>query len=53
MRNYLVNLSALAFCFLFSNISIAQPKSGDNLQFDSLARRWDESMPLGNGGWEN
>jgi alpha-L-fucosidase 2 len=27
----------------------AQPKPADNLQFDSLAARWDEGMPLGNG----
>ncbi len=27
----------------------AQPKPEHNLQFDSLAKRWDEAMPLGNG----
>jgi alpha-L-fucosidase 2 len=27
----------------------AQPKPEHNLQFDSLTKRWDEAMPLGNG----
>ncbi len=27
----------------------AQPKPGHNLRQDSLPRRWDEAMPLGNG----
>ena len=28
---------------------LAQPKPGHNLIFDSLATRWDEAIPLGNG----
>ena len=27
----------------------AQPKAEHNLVFDSLAKRWDEAIPLGNG----
>lgn len=39
----------LSFLFFYSNILTAQPKPSDNLKFDSLATRWDEGMPLGNG----
>ena len=28
---------------------LAQPKKEHNLVFDSLAKRWDEAIPLGNG----
>ncbi len=28
---------------------MAQPQHRHNLKFDSLAKRWDEAMPLGNG----
>lgn len=36
--------------FLFVSINIfAQPKPQHNLVFDSLAKRWDEGIPLGNG----
>ena len=35
---------------LFVSVSIfAQPKPQHNLVFDSLAKRWDEGIPLGNG----
>ena len=35
---------------LFVSVSIfAQPKPKHNLVFDTLARRWDEGIPLGNG----
>jgi alpha-L-fucosidase 2 len=35
---------------LFSSINIfGQPKPQHNLVFDSLAKRWDEGIPLGNG----
>jgi alpha-L-fucosidase 2 len=36
------------FC-LSSFIVLSQPKSQHNLVFDSLAKRWDEGIPLGNG----
>ncbi len=49
MRQHFINILFVLYCFLFSNISTAQPKPSDNLQFDSLATRWDEGMPLGNG----
>jgi len=49
MRQYFINLSFVLCCFFHSNILTAQPKPSDNLQFDSLATRWDEGMPLGNG----
>jgi alpha-L-fucosidase 2 len=29
--------------------AISQPTANDNLVFDSVATRWDEAMPLGNG----
>lgn len=35
--------------FSNSNEGIAQPKGAYNLQFDSLAKRWDDGIPLGNG----
>ncbi|HLK29612.1 MAG TPA: hypothetical protein VKT28_13635 [Puia sp.] len=34
-------------CFL-SNVA-AQPKPEHNLAFDSIAKRWDEGLPIGNG----
>ncbi|HET6766632.1 MAG TPA: hypothetical protein VFH08_04515 [Chitinophagaceae bacterium] len=35
---------------LFVSVSIfGQPKAKHNLVFDSLAKRWDEGIPLGNG----
>ncbi|HEY6976037.1 MAG TPA: DUF5703 domain-containing protein, partial [Chitinophagaceae bacterium] len=38
------------FCVVFCVLKLsAQPKSEYNLQFDHLATRWDEAMPLGNG----
>jgi len=40
----------LAFVFLLFSLNlIAQPKPQHNLIFDSLAKRWDEGIPLGNG----
>lgn len=33
----------------FVTIVVAQPKPQHNLFFDSLAKRWDEGIPLGNG----
>lgn len=41
--------SILFFSILISINGFAQPKPAGNLQFDSLATRWDEGMPLGNG----
>src|ERR1700722_4298411 len=35
--------------FLFCTNLFAQPKPQHNLSFDSLAKRWDEAIPLGNG----
>ena len=40
----------LALLFLFFSVNLfSQPKSQHNLVFDSLAKRWDEGIPLGNG----
>ncbi|MEI8059102.1 MAG: glycoside hydrolase N-terminal domain-containing protein [Ferruginibacter sp.] len=36
-------------CIYFTSTIVAQPKKEHNLQFDSLATRWDEAIPLGNG----
>lgn len=33
----------------YTNTSFCQPKPQHNLKFDSLATRWDEAIPLGNG----
>ena len=41
-------LSFFAFAFIITTVS-AQPKPQHNLVFDSLATRWDEGIPLGNG----
>jgi len=37
------------FVFLFCKSLSGQPLAAHNLKFDSLASRWDEAMPLGNG----
>ena len=40
----------LFILFLFFSIKLfSQPKPQHNLVFDSLAKRWDEGIPLGNG----
>ena len=40
----------LIITFLFFSINLfSQPKPEHNLVFDSLAKRWDEGIPLGNG----
>ncbi|MEJ0103426.1 MAG: glycoside hydrolase family 95-like protein [Bacteroidota bacterium] len=39
----------VVFISLLSVIAFAQPKPQHNLVFDSLAARWDEGIPLGNG----
>src|ERR1700759_4958414 len=41
-------LLSLFLIILFSEI-FAQPKPQHNLVFDSLAKQWDEAIPLGNG----
>jgi len=44
-------MKKIAFCsfVLFALHTHAQPTTKHNLVFDSLAKRWDEAMPLGNG----
>ena len=49
MQNKYFKLPVLFFAVLYSLTVLAQPKPSDNLQFDSLATRWDEGIPLGNG----
>ncbi|TMI65741.1 MAG: hypothetical protein E6H07_07490 [Bacteroidetes bacterium] len=39
----------LIFILAFSVNLFSQPKPQHNLKFDSLAKRWDEAIPLGNG----
>ncbi|MES2775096.1 MAG: DUF5703 domain-containing protein [Bacteroidota bacterium] len=39
----------LLLLFIPVTIVSAQPKPAHNLQFDQLAKKWDEAMPLGNG----
>ena len=40
---------AFIIVLLFSLDSFSQPKPQHNLVFDTLAKRWDEGIPLGNG----
>lgn len=49
MKNQLIQLSFLIIASFHFTVVTAQPKPEDNLQFDSLAKRWDEGIPLGNG----
>ena len=44
MRNYIFLL-----CLVCCNAVFSQPKPAHNLVFDSMAARWDEGIPLGNG----
>jgi alpha-L-fucosidase 2 len=39
----------LILSFISSTLLFSQPKPEHNLKSDSLAKRWDEAMPLGNG----
>jgi len=39
----------LSFVFISQGNVEAQPKPEYNLAFDSLAKRWDEGLPIGNG----
>lgn len=47
--NRLNCLPAFMSCMLFTLFVTAQPAARHNLEFDHLASRWDEAMPLGNG----
>jgi len=56
MRRRLLLLTTIICWFIYPLQS--QPKKEHNLVFDSLARRWDEAIPLGNGWlgaliWQN
>ena len=42
-------LNALLSVFIVSGNVFAQPEAIHNLHFNSLAQRWDEAIPLGNG----
>ncbi len=43
-------LFLLLHCFFLPvYFALAQPTAEHNLVFDSLAKRWDEAIPLGNG----
>ena len=42
-------LLSMTLFFLSFHSLLAQPKKEHNLVFDSLAKRWDEAIPLGNG----
>ncbi len=39
----------LVIFIFFTHPCISQPGTNDNLVFDSLAKRWDEAIPIGNG----
>jgi alpha-L-fucosidase 2 len=43
-----MRLSAIIF-LVFPSTIFSQPRPEHNLKFDSLAKRWDEAIPLGNG----
>ncbi|MBO9591812.1 MAG: glycoside hydrolase N-terminal domain-containing protein [Niabella sp.] len=49
MLNFLYRLHGIAFCTFFTLFVTAQPTAKHNLEFNHLAARWDEAMPLGNG----
>ncbi len=44
MKNCLI-----LFLIFFGAVVMAQPKPDHNLAFDSLTKRWDDGIPLGNG----
>ncbi len=48
MKNKTVLLTVLSVLLSFTTVT-AQPKKIHNLQFENLAKRWDEAIPLGNG----
>src|SRR4249919_767273 len=48
MKKSAIRQTLLLFFIPFA-VTSAQPKPKDNLQFDHLANKWDEAMPLGNG----
>ncbi|MEO9021471.1 MAG: glycoside hydrolase family 95-like protein [Ginsengibacter sp.] len=49
MQYQFIKLLFIIFASFYLDNVMAQPKAEYNLQFDSLATRWDEGMPLGNG----
>ncbi|MEO8960732.1 MAG: glycoside hydrolase family 95-like protein [Ginsengibacter sp.] len=49
MQRRFLSIFVLSFSIFSSVNTYAQPKAADNLHFDSLASRWDEGIPLGNG----
>ena len=44
----MIRFSFIVILFLSLNL-FSQPKPKHNLVFDTLAKRWDEGIPLGNG----
>lgn len=49
MVRLFIKLLLVVFLFFSFDSTKGQVSSKDNLQFDSLERRWDEGIPLGNG----
>jgi alpha-L-fucosidase 2 len=49
MRYSFIQFSVIIIGLFYSFNSTAQPKPDYNLKFNSLAQRWDEGIPLGNG----
>jgi alpha-L-fucosidase 2 len=44
-----MKMGLLILSITYSTLLFSQPKPAHNLKFDSLAKRWDEAIPLGNG----
>ena len=49
IRYPVIQILFLVVASFYFKVVMAQPKQGEHLQFDSLAKRWDEGIPLGNG----
>ncbi|MEP6927482.1 MAG: hypothetical protein ABI834_07590 [Ginsengibacter sp.] len=49
IKKQIIDLLLIIIASFYFPRLIAQPKSEHNLKFDSLAKRWDEGIPLGNG----
>jgi len=49
MRRSFIYLTFIYYGLFYASLVSAQPKPAYNLKYDSLAKRWDEGIPLGNG----
>ena len=49
LQRHFLKFSFIVAATFYIRAAIAQPQPRHNLKFDSLSKRWDEGIPLGDG----